>query len=149
MKALSRILLYSMILLSIGCSSIQYKHKEFDRKGVIYSLEIEPSRSDSGWILYSKGAVVTLKAKNIRKAVILYFPTGTGVGELFPNGARLGRMIQSSEDDDIWTYSLKESLMTTNFWVEATDLRGDILKSSDLGNVGDDEVGKDGNVILF
>lgn len=140
MRSLGLVVL-SLVVLSIsGCYSLFVTHHgSANKKGVVYSLEIEPSRLSHGWILYKKGAVATLKAKNIKEAVILYYPTGTEIGEQFPNGVKLGQMTQSKEDDDIWTYSLPPGLMTTNFWVEATDLENNVLKSKDLGNVGWDD----------
>lgn len=93
-----------------------------DKELIISSFTIEPFKKDSGWILYQKGAKAVLKGKNIASAKIKYMPTGTGIRLQYPNGKSLGSMKQSSENTFI--LGVPEGLMTTSFWVEVKDSKG-------------------------
>jgi hypothetical protein len=105
---------------------------------VIKSFSIEPSRKDGGWLLYKDGAKAVMRGENLQSAEIRYLPTGTGMSAEFPKGKVLGSM--SKVDDTTWEFLLPKFLLTTNFWVEAVDVAGRIIKGPDLGNVGYEEV---------
>ncbi len=105
--------------------------------GVIKSISIEPSRKDGGWLLYKDGAKVIMLGENLRSAEIRYFPAGTGMGGEFPKGKVLGSM--SSAGGTTWEFVLQKFLLATNFWVEAVDVEGRMIKGPDLGNVGYEE----------
>jgi hypothetical protein len=75
--------------------------------------------------------------KDIKSVEVRYYPTGTGVTE----SSRLGDMnkVSQSVNGDTWELKLPTFILATNFWAEATDLKGQKIKSTDLGSVGYEE----------
>lgn len=100
----------------------------------ITSITIEPSESDAGWTMYTDEALLIVRGRNLKSVTAFIFPTGTGIGESYPNGVELGKLTVSGEDE--WSFDMPRGILATNLWVVAETNDGRQLKSSDLGNVG-------------
>lgn len=112
---------------SIGPS----ENKKTEPEEVLFS--IRPSENKNGWLTYVGGAKAILEGENLSSVEIRYMPTGTGMGEEYPDGYVMGRAAQVGSTT--WELLLPESLLTTNVWAVAKDNSGKILKSNDLGKV--------------
>lgn len=114
----------------------------FSRAGKVISLIIEPSSRKDNWTTYSSGAKVILEGEKIKSAEVRIVPTGSGMGMLYPEGKVLGDMarIVSASEGESWILELPDYLMTTNFFVVATDFAGNKIKSIDLGQVAFNEI---------
>jgi len=119
-----------------------FEVKEGQRKvtnkkaGKILSLTIAPATYEGGWILCTEnGAKAIVKSRNLKSVDILWYTTGTGIGEMPPAKAGPMKKVSSSRDGDIWEIEMPD-LTATNFWARGTDLSGHTVKSMDLGNIG-------------
>lgn len=88
--------------------------------GVIESIVIEPSELDAGWLLYKEGARVVLEGAGLVAVKILFYPTGTGIGEARPNGEALGEatLEQESDDRQRWVLLMPKDILATALWAE-------------------------------
>lgn len=100
----------------------------------ILSFKIMPSAQEANWIMYGKGAEAILKGKNIAKVEFWSTPTGTQVIENVLVG--YGAKVVTSLENDTWSLTLPEGLLTTAFWAVAYASDGSSITSIDLGNVG-------------
>jgi hypothetical protein len=103
------------------------------------SLAIDPAKYESGWWAYKKGAKLAIDGYGFYSVLVKGYPTGTGVGEDFPDGLTLGEATLESGTQNSWSFVLPEGMLLTNLWVEGTTADGRMIKSQDLGNVGYDE----------
>lgn len=108
-----------------------------NQKPEILSLRLTPSNDQDGWIQFQRGAKVVVTGKNLEKVELRYLPTGTGMGEEYPNGVTLGSMtkIAKSSEVETWAYVPKVNVKATNFWAVGYGADGSQVKSEDLGNV--------------
>jgi hypothetical protein len=102
------------------------------------SLKIEPSTINAGWIMYQEGAQIIIEASGFKSIIVKYWPTGTGIGDLYPDGVVLGSAELIPGTTDRWRLALAEGLLTTNLWAVGETADGQQIKSADLGNVGYD-----------
>ena len=104
--------------------------------GEILSFQIVPSAFSAGWTMCGREAKAILKGRKLKSVDIFLYSTGTGLGEDGPY--LVGQMIRvgSSPQEDTWELPIG-NLMTTNFWAQATDENGKLIKSLDLCNVAD------------
>lgn len=102
----------------------------------IESIVIQPSRIEDGWTFYQEGAVLVIEGRGLERVEIRYYPTGTGIGELYADGDILGDAARDVEEPKRWVYPLPEGLLTTNMWAVGYGGEGDSVRSQDLGNVG-------------
>jgi hypothetical protein len=84
-----------------------------------------------------RGAVYYQKSADYGCGFLGRLNIGVGVTE----SSRLGDMnkVSQSVNGDTWELKLPTFILATNFWAEATDLKGQKIKSTDLGSVGYEE----------
>lgn len=136
------VLAIALVLLGAGCnknnsdtnagnnSDAQIVHDPKDVR-----VSIEPSKKDGDWTIYNAGAVVQVQGEGLARVEIKYLPTGSGAAEAYPGGISLGTATHVLGKVNTWTIPLSPNLVATNFWFEATDTEGRIIKGQDLGNV--------------
>lgn len=141
-KCIIPLLLATLVLIGAGCnrnnsgtdegnnSDAQIVHDPKDIR-----LSIEPSKKDGDWTIYTAGALVQVQGEGLNRVEVKYLPTGTGAAEAYPGGISLGKATNSQSSINTWTLPLSPNLVATNFWFEATDTQGRIIKGQDLGNV--------------
>lgn len=131
-----------MVLLAAGCSqNTNTTDSSKDAPAQILSnpkdisFAIEPSRVQDNWIIYSTGAIAKVKGQNLTRVEIKYLPIGTGAAEEYPGGISLGSATNTTNEPNTWMTPLPTTITATNFWFEATNTNGQIIKGQDLGNV--------------
>lgn len=139
---ISILVLGSIVLLAAGCSknsnttdSSHTPSAQIISNPKDISFTIEPSRVQDNWIIYSTGAIAKVKGQNLTRVEIKYLPTGTGAAEEYPGGISLGTATNTTNEPNTWMTPLPPTLAATNFWFEATNTDGQIIKGQDLGNV--------------
>ena len=91
---------------------------------------------EGGWIVCKQaGAKAVVKGRNLKSVEIFWYSTGTGIGLMPPAKAGPLRKVSASPDGDTWEIELPD-LMATDFWAQAIDAHGNVVKSMNLGNVG-------------
>ncbi len=138
----SVLIISSVALLAAGCSNNTNKNESAKDTPVQIlsnpkdiSFTIEPSRTQDNWIIYSTGALAKVKGQNLTRVEIKYLPIGTGAAEEYPGGISLGTATNTTNEPNTWMTPLPPTLAATNFWFEATNTDGQIIKGQDLGNV--------------
>lgn len=138
----SILLIGSIILLAAGCSkSADIADSSKDSAVQIISnpkdisFTIDPSRTQDNWTIYSTGAIAKVKGEHLTRVEIKYLPIGTGAAEEYPGGISLGTATNTINEPKTWTTVLPSTLVASNFWYEATNTDGHLIKGQDLGNV--------------
>ena len=124
------IFLIAVVAVAAGYVALR-KDKKVEPEKISFS--IRPSENKDGWLTYADGAKAILEGENLSSVEIRYMPTGTGMGEEYPDGYAMGKATQIGSTT--WELLLPESILATNFWAVAKDSSGKILKSNDLGKV--------------
>lgn len=106
--------------------------------GRIDTISLEPSIRDAGWLMYQDGAFLVVTGSGLTRVTFFFYPTGSGVGEAYPNGQELGgaTLQTSTPSAERWVFPMPKGVLATSLWAEATTVNGQTAKSRELLQIG-------------